>query len=352
MLARVLYLTFFNRYFRTIDITEESMPGPKGNYTLNRLKRIWDDKPIAAHLYVTDNCNLECDYCTEYDHSAPHPPLDDIKKWITKIRDLGALRIGLQGGEPLMHPDIVEIVRYCAREMGLLTTVATNGFLLSEEMAFGLKDAGLSAIYLSVDRMTPIPSTRKSLKTIIPKMKYLDAAGLRYIVSGVLFGESVAQSEQVLEYCLEHKVPVQARIVHTGTDGTFSVSPGEKAELQRVLDFQHEKKRSGETIHVASAIIDYQRKLIENEPVDWTCLAGYKYFFVSAKGEFWQCSMNRAPNTPLMDVTPEMLKTYNRKKSCQKGCGVYCTVGESLFNNHPLRFLRPEIRDRIKARFS
>src|SRR5438445_644732 len=45
-------------------------------------KRLIDRKPLQCSLYVTDRCNLDCAYCTEYDNSRPHPSLDDLKKWI------------------------------------------------------------------------------------------------------------------------------------------------------------------------------------------------------------------------------------------------------------------------------
>ena len=70
-------------------------------------KRGFDDKPIQCSLYVTDRCNLDCSYCTEYDNSQKHPPLETIKSWLRHIRSLGTLRVALVGGEPLMHPDIV-----------------------------------------------------------------------------------------------------------------------------------------------------------------------------------------------------------------------------------------------------
>src|SRR5678816_4555061 len=72
-------------------------------------KRLFDRKPLQCSLYLTDKCNLDCSYCTEYDNSKPHPKLDDLKLWIRKIRDLGTMRIALVGGEPLLHPDVVEI---------------------------------------------------------------------------------------------------------------------------------------------------------------------------------------------------------------------------------------------------
>src|SRR6266516_4419518 len=87
-------------------------------------KRLVDRKPLQCSLYVTDRCDLEWAYCTEYDNSQPHPSLDDLKKWIRKIRELGTMRIALVGGEPLVHPNIVEIVRYC-RELGFATSLTT-----------------------------------------------------------------------------------------------------------------------------------------------------------------------------------------------------------------------------------
>ena len=78
---------------------------------IRQAPRLYDTKPWTAHLYLTDQCNLDCHYCNEYDNSLPHPDTDDLKKYLDKIRELGCLRIGFQGGEPLMHPDVVELVR-------------------------------------------------------------------------------------------------------------------------------------------------------------------------------------------------------------------------------------------------
>ena len=124
-------------------------------------KRLLDRKPLQCSLYVTDRCNLDCAYCTEYDNSRPHPSIDDLKKWVRKIRELGTMRIALVGGEPLVHPNIVELVRYC-RKLGFATSLTTNGFLLTRKLVAQLEDAGLQVMQISVDRMTPSAITKKS----------------------------------------------------------------------------------------------------------------------------------------------------------------------------------------------
>src|SRR5260370_24513358 len=81
------------------------------------------------------------------------------------------MRIALVGGEPLVHPNIVELVRYC-RELGFATSLTTNGFLLTRKLLAELEDAGLQVMQISVDRMTPSPITKKAFKTILPKLDY------------------------------------------------------------------------------------------------------------------------------------------------------------------------------------
>jgi MoaA/NifB/PqqE/SkfB family radical SAM enzyme len=318
---------------------------------MKQIKREFDDKPIACHFYVTDQCNLDCFYCSEYDNSVPHPSLADLKKWIGKISELGCIRIGLQGGEPLMHPDIVEVVRHC-KELGLRASMSTNGFLLNEKLIEQLEKAGLDSLQLSVDRMTPIPSTRKSLKTIIPKIAVLKKFSIPFNITGVLFNESIEEARKVLEYGLSHDIPTHARLVHAGPDGFYSVEPGDKENLDALLDFQIEQKKKGKKVYSTDYLFDYQKSLLFGEETDWTCVAGYKYFFVSAQGKFWLCSMNRQPNVDLMDVTPDLLRSYYHKKDCQTNCGVYCVVSESLAFKEPVRFAAREVRARLKGKLA
>ena len=318
-------------------------------FWVKRLRREFDRKPIAAHLYVTDRCNLDCFYCTEFDNSVPHPSLDNLKMWVRRIKKLGCIRIGLQGGEPLDHPDIVEIVAYC-KSLDLKTTMSSNGFLLTPELVKGLEDAGLDGLQISIDRMTPIPSTRKSLKTVLPKLEYLKNSNLKFNISGVLFKETVEEAYKVVNYGISEGISTHARLIHTDPTGKFRVDRGEKESLETFIDFQMDKKRNGEKIHTSWRILRYQKALLDQKSVDWTCLAGYKYFFVSASGKFWLCSMKREPNIDLMDVTPEILRSYFHKKECQDGCGVYCVISESLASSHPIRFLRQEAVDRFETR--
>ncbi len=309
-------------------------------------KRLFDRKPLQCSLYVTDRCNLDCAYCTEYDNSRPHPGIDDLKKWVRKIRELGTMRIALVGGEPLTHPDIVELVRYC-RELGFATSLTTNGFLLTRNLVAQLEEAGLQVMQISVDRMTPSAITKKSFKTVLPKLDYFSDSKISLHITGVICADTLPEAQAVLETGLSRGIPTEVRLVHADPLQRFRVDRGRREELERFIDLMIEQKRRGEKIHTSEAILNYQRSLLRGEHVEWTCVAGYKLFFVSAQGKFWICSMVHT-DKHIMDVTLDDLYANYRKKSCQDGCGVYCAVSASLLVEKPATVLGSEIIARAK----
>ncbi len=315
-------------------------------------QRLLDDKPWSAHLYVTDQCNLDCHYCNEYDNSKPHPDTADLKRYMKKIRDLGVIHLGFQGGEPLLHPDICELVRY-ARSLGFIrVSMSTNAFKLTEVLLRGLEQAGLTSMQFSVDRMTPIKSTRKSLKTVLHKVPWFDNSPIRLNVAGVLFKDSVGETDEVIAACLERGIDVAARVIHNDLINDRQLrDPEAVQDLLGALDRQAENKAQGRKIHTSWNLIDYQQRMLRGEESDWTCVGGYKYFFVSAEGKFWLCSQVRT-EIDIMDVTPELLKSYDKPKDCQSGCGVYCIADMSLAVSHPARYLKREVGGIARSKLS
>ncbi|MBN8704588.1 MAG: radical SAM protein [Bacteroidetes bacterium] len=86
-------------------------------------------KPILANYYVTNKCNASCDFCDIWeDFKSPFINLDDAEKNLTDLKKLGVKVIDFTGGEPLLHPNIDELLRM-AKSKGFLTTITSNGLL-------------------------------------------------------------------------------------------------------------------------------------------------------------------------------------------------------------------------------
>ena len=80
-------------------------------------RMLFTNAPLDAQLIVTRRCNLSCGYCSEYDTFSEPVPVEDLKRRIDALHRLGAANITLLGGEPLLHPDIAEIVVYAGRRV-------------------------------------------------------------------------------------------------------------------------------------------------------------------------------------------------------------------------------------------
>src|SRR5207237_4862782 len=129
--------------------------------------------------------------------------------------------------------------------------------------------------------------------------------------------------------CLDLGIPVHARVVHADLVPDRALRDASASEpLLRFLEHQEKLKRSGEKIHSSWNLFAYQKKMLRQEPVEWSCIAGYKYFFVSSTGKFWLCSQVRTERQ-ILDISREGLLGCHRKKDCQARCGGYVTAQAS-----------------------
>lgn len=109
--------------------------------------------PTLVSFAVTRECNLKCKHCYSQSVDSPHPTelsTAEAKRLISEIAEAGAHLLIMDGGEPLMRPDIYDLVRH-ARTAGLTTVMGTNGTLITAEVADKLVDAGIQALAISLD---------------------------------------------------------------------------------------------------------------------------------------------------------------------------------------------------------
>ena len=119
------------------------------------------NRPISyLRISVTDRCNLRCIYCMPPEGVAwrPHEEIlryEEIETIVRAATDLGITKVRLTGGEPLVRPGIVDLVRMLACVPGVDDlAMTTNGVLLARYAA-ALADAGLRRVNVSLDTLRP-----------------------------------------------------------------------------------------------------------------------------------------------------------------------------------------------------
>src|SRR5512147_1126727 len=90
------------------------------------------DHPVMAHIIPMRRCNLSCTYCNEYDDFSKPVPLEVMKQRIDDLHRLGTTIVTISGGEPLLHPELDDLIKYI-RSKGIITGMITNGYLLTAE---------------------------------------------------------------------------------------------------------------------------------------------------------------------------------------------------------------------------
>jgi radical SAM protein with 4Fe4S-binding SPASM domain len=156
------------------------------SYICNRYQwKYWPRKkvpefPLNIDIEVSSRCQIQCDHCFRQYMDIGEDDLMPLEMYKTIIKECG--RYGLftlkfsMRGEPLMHPDIVEMVTYAKQQGVKEVWLNTNGGLLTDKLTRDLITAGTDWITMSFDGLGEIyESIRKPLKYIesLNKLKML-----------------------------------------------------------------------------------------------------------------------------------------------------------------------------------
>src|ERR687896_1400129 len=87
---------------------------------------------VLAHIIPMRRCNLACGYCNEYDQTSKPVPLDVMKRRLDKLAELGTSVITISGGEPMMHPQLDDIISHI-RAHKMIAGLISNGYYFTPE---------------------------------------------------------------------------------------------------------------------------------------------------------------------------------------------------------------------------
>jgi len=277
--------------------------------------------PVLAHLITIRRCNLSCAYCNEYDDFSKPIVLEVMFRRVDRLAALGTTIISLSGGEPLLHPQLEEIIRR-VRRRGILAGMITNGYLLTPPRIERLNRAGLDHLQISIDNLLPDEVSKKSLKVLA---RY---AIFQVNINSVL-GSPMRHPEDALV--------VARRALELGFTSTVGILHDRHGQLQRLAAPQQELfarvmqmgKRSYARFN------QFQKNLAQGIPNNWRCRAGSRYLYICEDGLVHYCSQQRGfPAIPLERYTREHLAhEYHTEKSCAPRCTISCVQQVALLDN-------------------
>ncbi len=118
-------------------------------------------RPLRSlRLSVTDRCNLRCQYCMPEEEYAWLPrenilTFEEIYTLTDLFTEVGADKVRLTGGEPLLRKDLPVLIRMLARNPRITDLALTTNGILLDEQAPALREAGLHRVTVSLDTLRP-----------------------------------------------------------------------------------------------------------------------------------------------------------------------------------------------------
>lgn len=304
------------------------------------------DAPLDAQLIITRRCNLSCGYCSEYDSTSEPVPTDELLRRIDVLHKLRSANITLLGGEPLLHPDVGEIVAWAGRRSN--TSLVTNGFLLRPAIIQTLNQAGLNNLTISVDTLQADPNRyiQKSLRSLRTKLERLKAtAKFDVHVTTVLCENSSDEFRELVDQVTGMGFRMSLNLIHNDK-GYVTINGPRYLEL---YDYFYSKGKPFTFIDYA-----YNKKLLEGEEPSWKCRAGARYLYVDEFGNVELCASQRGRlGKPLADYTRDDLRAQSKTyKGCEEGCSVGCAFRCSAVDNSRLQFAASVVRGYFRGTMS
>src|SRR5690348_2238237 len=295
--------------------------------------------PLLAHIIPMRRCNLACKYCNEYDDVSKPVPTEVMFRRVDKLGEFGTSVITISGGEPLLHPDLDQIIRRI-RQNGAVAGMITNGYLLVPDRIERLNRAGLEWLQISIDNVNPDDVSKKSLKVLDKKLQMLAEYATFHVNINSVVGGGVHNPGDALvigKRAMELGFSSTIGIIH---DGDGQLQPLADEERRVYHEMKNLEKRS------FSRINSFQDNIALGRPNQWRCRAGARYLYICEDGLVHYCSQQRGyPGIPLENYTHEdMRREYLTEKSCAPHCTVSCVHQVSYVDNWraPQRPSNPE----------
>jgi MoaA/NifB/PqqE/SkfB family radical SAM enzyme len=220
---------------------------------------------------------------------------------IEELAALGVAGIGFTGGEPLLRPDIFELLA-CARRHGLIARLNTNGFLLGDEAARRLIASGADSVNISLDGARAATHDRfrnhsgaferaTTAINLLHRMRTRQNARLRIKVVSVVdetnideAADLVTLSQELGADCIDF-IPRQSFAEGERTLGDAALM----VKVGRLAEYLRSAQKAGAPIENSPAHLQLFRASFAGLPSPVRCQAGYNSLAVDCYGDVFPC---------------------------------------------------------------
>jgi len=200
-------------YCGTVEASDPLRYGRRSKDLPSHLLQFSEDKKPVVVWNVTKACNLRCIHCYASADNRPAENELTTKEGFRLLEDLaqfGCPVVLFSGGEPLVRPDIFDLIAYAVR-LGLRAVLSTNGTLIDHALAKELKNLGLSYVGISLDGIGEVHDRFRGSKgcfeKVVQAIENCQREGLKVGLRFTINKFNAEEIPKVFDFVEEMKIP-------------------------------------------------------------------------------------------------------------------------------------------------
>ena len=270
--------------------------------------------PGVCYFAINNACNARCDFCNFSLDRLPKETWKFVERdgafdaidilWREGIRYLI-----LFGGEPLLHPDVVSIVRK-ARDTGLTVLLISNGARLTPGKIRELTEAGISNFIISIDAATAeahegnrgLPGVCEKIATANRVIKEVGRTSIASVtMSRLVDYDALPDFLKSLGFdCVSFSYPINYLGSSFLAESESELVNFSNEELDQLLaGIKNVKKKI--RVNNPTASIEDMRRFVRGEKQRFECLGGFRYFHLDWNLDLWRCHYWKEPMCSIYD---------------------------------------------------
>jgi MoaA/NifB/PqqE/SkfB family radical SAM enzyme len=303
-------------------------------------------RPIVVSFEVTDSCTCYCKHC---DHGGPRDDSKNLKPadYRKYMEVLQPCVVQVSGGEPLLRPDLVEIIRSIKSDSGLpYIILVSNWSLMTEARYLELKRAGADEFCVSLDfpdkrhdDFRGLPGLYEHLCKTVPRL-----AALRYddiVLNNCITAANVSEINAVADKAAEWGVNINYSAYsprRTGCRDYFLNTDEQRAVLNKGLNRLKERMDDSHWITNSVSTLEATSRYFAQGGAP-ACKAGLRWLVVTSDGALQPCSMQFKRYK--LHEQARMVREFTKQNTCDQ---CYVSIRSWLDKTFP-RLVRENVTE-------
>lgn len=303
-------------------------------------------RPFFVQYSLLNGCNARCVYCNSPNREDPQLTTAEHRALLAEFARLGTVRIKFLGGEPLLRPDIGELVDE-VRHLGMRAAMVTNGFLIPQKIDTVRR---LDELVISIDGREAAHDGQRgagSWRRVMRAIEVSAREGLDFFLSAVITRESAGEIDWLLATARRFGVSVNFQILQSNEEmygaGAATHLPTDP-EIRAILAKIIAAKEAGEPVLFTTrsyrhtlAWDDFRIERVERPGEVSPCTAGRYFLQMEPNGDIYPCVLHVGtfkPKNALRDGV-ETAWRHAQHHSCFDCYNTWLNENRAIFDLRP-----------------